>query len=108
DRGRDRRSSPRSAAAVVPRRKLPAGPAKAASSASYAAAVSRQRAPGWQCPTGWMIRASRVARGNIARMLRAVLVGLLSVSVVACKSSDESAKVQPGVAAGKVIEVHGT
>lgn len=43
-------------------------------------------------------------------MLRAVLLGVLSVSsVVACKSStDTSAKSQPGVAAGKVIEVKGT
>lgn len=41
-------------------------------------------------------------------MLRAVLVGLLSVSALACKSTEESAKVQPGVAAGKVIEVRGT
>ncbi len=41
-------------------------------------------------------------------MLRVVLVGLLSVSAVACKSSDESAKVQPGVAAGKVLEVRGS
>ena len=42
-------------------------------------------------------------------MLRAVLLGLLSLSAVSCKSHDESqAKSQPGVAAGKVIEVTGT
>lgn len=42
-------------------------------------------------------------------MLRAVLLGVLSVSAVsACKSGGESAKSQPGVAAGKVIEVTGS
>lgn len=43
-------------------------------------------------------------------MLRAVLLGLLVVSAAACgKSSTESAaKVQPGVAAGKVLEVKGS
>lgn len=41
-------------------------------------------------------------------MLRAVLVGLLSVSAVACKSGGDSPKSQPGVAAGKVVEVTGT
>ena len=42
------------------------------------------------------------------RMLRAVLVGLLSVSALACKSGGDSPKSQPGVAAGKVVEVTGT
>lgn len=42
-------------------------------------------------------------------MLRGVLLALLSLSAVSCKSHDESqAKSQPGVAAGKVIEVTGT
>ncbi len=42
-------------------------------------------------------------------MLRAVLLGLLVVSSACSKSSTESAaKVQPGVAAGKVLEVKGT
>jgi hypothetical protein len=42
-------------------------------------------------------------------MLRAVLVGLLSVSAaVACKSSSDAPASQPGVAVGKVIEVSGT
>ncbi|HTL32820.1 MAG TPA: hypothetical protein VL326_06840 [Kofleriaceae bacterium] len=42
-------------------------------------------------------------------MLRAVLLGLLTLSTVSCKSHDESqAKSQPGIAAGKVIEVTGT
>jgi hypothetical protein len=41
-------------------------------------------------------------------MLRAVLVGLLSVSVVGCKSGGDSPKSLPGVAAGKVVEVTGT
>jgi hypothetical protein len=41
-------------------------------------------------------------------MLRALLVGLLSVSAVACKSGGDSPKSQPGVAAGKVVEVTGT
>jgi hypothetical protein len=41
-------------------------------------------------------------------MLRAVLLGVLTVSAVsACKSGGESAKSQPGVAAGKVVEVTG-
>lgn len=50
------------------------------------------------------------SRGRIIGMLRSVLLGVLSVSsVVACKSStDSAAKTQPGVAAGKVIEVKGT
>jgi len=41
-------------------------------------------------------------------MLRAVIVGLLCVSAFACKSGSDSQKSQPGVAAGKVIEVTGT
>src|SRR5688572_29985833 len=42
------------------------------------------------------------------RMLRVVLLGVLSVtSVSACKSKTDTAKSQPGVAAGKVIEVKG-
>jgi len=41
-------------------------------------------------------------------MLRTVLVGLLAVSGVACKSGGDSPKSQPGVAAGKVVEVAGT
>jgi hypothetical protein len=41
-------------------------------------------------------------------MLRVVLVAVLSVSVVACKSESEAPKAQPGVAAGKVLEVSGT
>ena len=40
-------------------------------------------------------------------MLRAVFVGLLCVSAVACKSESDAPKSQPGVAAGKVIEVTG-
>lgn len=41
-------------------------------------------------------------------LLRAVLLGVLSLSVVSCKSHDEATKSQPGVAAGKVIEASGT
>ena len=41
-------------------------------------------------------------------MLRAVIVGLLAVSGIACKSGGDSPKSQPGVAAGKVVEVSGT
>ncbi|HEY5926027.1 MAG TPA: hypothetical protein VIV11_30280 [Kofleriaceae bacterium] len=41
-------------------------------------------------------------------MLRGVLVGLLAVSAVSCKSSSDSAKSQPGMAAGKVVEVTGS
>ncbi|MDB4959059.1 MAG: hypothetical protein JWO36_6628 [Myxococcales bacterium] len=41
-------------------------------------------------------------------MLRAILLGVLSVSVGGCKSQSDSAKVEPGAAAGKVIEVTGT
>lgn len=41
-------------------------------------------------------------------MLRAVLVGLLAVTAIGCKSEDETAKSQPGVAAGKVVELSGT
>jgi len=41
-------------------------------------------------------------------MLRAVLLGVLLLSVTGCKSHDETSKSQPGVAAGKVIEASGT
>lgn len=42
-------------------------------------------------------------------MLRAVLVGLLSVSAaVACKSTSDAPASQPGVAVGTIIEVSGT
>src|SRR5690349_2997829 len=41
-------------------------------------------------------------------MLRAVLLGVLSLSAVACKSGSDSPKSQPGVAAGKGIEVSGS
>jgi hypothetical protein len=41
-------------------------------------------------------------------MLRAVLVAVLSVASVGCKSGSDSPKSQPGVAAGKVIEVSGS
>ena len=41
-------------------------------------------------------------------MLRAVLVGLLSVTAVGCKSGGDPPASQPGLAAGKVIEVSGT
>lgn len=41
-------------------------------------------------------------------MLRAVLVGLLAVTAIGCKSKDETVKSQPGVAAGKVLELSGT
>ncbi|HUS30388.1 MAG TPA: hypothetical protein VMZ53_17890 [Kofleriaceae bacterium] len=42
-------------------------------------------------------------------MVRAVLLGLLTLSAVSCKSHDESqAKSQPGIAAGKVVEVTGS
>jgi hypothetical protein len=44
----------------------------------------------------------------MTRMLRAVLLGVLSLSVVGCKSDKEPAQSQAGVAAGKVIEVEGT
>jgi hypothetical protein len=40
-------------------------------------------------------------------MLRALLVGLLAVSAVGCKSGGDSPKSQVGVAAGKVVEVSG-
>lgn len=40
-------------------------------------------------------------------MLRAVLLGVLSLTVISCKAKDESVKSQPGVAAGKAIEVSG-
>jgi hypothetical protein len=40
-------------------------------------------------------------------MLRAVLLGVLSLTVVSCKSKDESPKSQVGVAAGSVIEASG-
>lgn len=45
----------------------------------------------------------------MTRMLRAVLLGMLSVTAMAgCKKSAEtSAKAEPGVAAGKVVEVKG-
>lgn len=42
-------------------------------------------------------------------MLRAVLVGVLSLSsLVACKAKDDAPKAQVGVAAGKVLEVTGS
>ncbi|HEX5061311.1 MAG TPA: hypothetical protein VFV99_18215 [Kofleriaceae bacterium] len=41
-------------------------------------------------------------------MLRAALLGLLAVSAVSCKSGGDAPKSQPGVAAGKVVEVTGT
>jgi hypothetical protein len=41
-------------------------------------------------------------------MLRAVLLGVLSLAAVACKSNTELVKVEPGATAGKVIEVSGT
>ena len=41
-------------------------------------------------------------------MLRVVLVGVLSLSAVGCKSKEASPKAQPGVAAGKVLEVTGS
>jgi hypothetical protein len=40
-------------------------------------------------------------------MLRAVLVGVLSLSAVACKSKSDSPQAQPGAVAGKVVEVSG-
>jgi hypothetical protein len=55
-----------------------------------------------------MTHPARTPRGKMHRMLRAVLVGLLSVSAVACKFGGESPKSQPGVAVGKVVEVAGT
>lgn len=41
-------------------------------------------------------------------MLRAVLLGVLSLTIVGCKGKDESPTSQIGVAAGKAIEVSGT
>ncbi|NVB81380.1 MAG: hypothetical protein HOV81_23490, partial [Kofleriaceae bacterium] len=41
-------------------------------------------------------------------MLRAVLLGVLSLSVVGCKSDKEPAQSQAGVAAGKVSDVSGS
>src|SRR3954454_587461 len=49
-----------------------------------------------------------IARGTIAGMLRAILVGLLSLSAVNCKSHDATVTAQPGVAAGSVVQVSGT
>jgi hypothetical protein len=40
-------------------------------------------------------------------MLRAVLLGALAVSAVACKSKDDAPIAQPGASAGKVVEVTG-
>jgi hypothetical protein len=54
-----------------------------------------------------MSSASPPSRGTIPAMLRALLVGLLGVAAVGCKSGGDSPKSLPGVAAGKVVEVTG-
>src|SRR5881394_3266142 len=49
-----------------------------------------------------------VARGRIVRMLRAALLGVLTLTAVSCKSHDAGTSASQTVAAGKVIEVVGT
>lgn len=44
----------------------------------------------------------------MTRMLRVVLLGLLSVSAIACKSSSGTVTSQAGAAAGKVLELSGS